>query len=113
MDNDRSTSSLSPDERDVLLKAFSQAMRAIYVEAKRQLGYDATYFLRMLSEQGPMRTAVQLVTSTSPSQGFSYLWERGRLDLTVEAVVVRPEFEPLFEDWVVRAATERIETYGD
>jgi hypothetical protein len=76
--------------------AFAKAMRDVYLRAKTEAGYNATYFLRMLSDHGPIDTARRLITSTQPSEGFTQLWQRGRLDLTVETTVLRPEFVDLF-----------------
>jgi hypothetical protein len=95
-----------------LERRFHGAMVGIYETAKRELGYNATRFLQMLSEQGGLATARQLLWSDTPSEGFTTLWERGRLDLTVEAHVLRGEFEPLFGEDDRTRARERLESYG-
>lgn len=86
-------------------------MVGIYHEAKRE-GYTASYFLRMLSELGPVETARRLITAETPSEGFTRLYELGRLDLTVEAVVLEPRWIELFSDAERRAARERLAQYG-
>jgi len=73
-------------------------MVTIYETAKRELGYNATRFLQMLSEQGGLATAKQLLWSDKPSDGFTTLWEHHRLELTVEAHVLHDEFGSLFTD---------------
>lgn len=95
-----------------LERRFHRAMIAIYETAKRELGYNATFFLRMLSEQGGLATARQLIWSDKPSDGFTALWERRRLDLTVEAHVLRDEFDGLFTDEDREQARRRLEAYG-
>ena len=70
------------------------SQRDIYVRAKTEAGYNATYFLQMLAEAGPLETARKLIMTAHPSQGFTALWERRRLDLTVEAHVLAPHFTP-------------------
>ena len=87
-------------------------MKDIYLRAKSEAGYNATYFLRMLSSDGPIQTARRLVTSTQPSEGFTALWERGRLDLTVEAHIVKDRFAVLFSDAELEAAKDRLQQYG-
>jgi hypothetical protein len=93
-------------------KDFSRAMSEIYRRAKDEAGYNATIFLRMLSERGPIETARTLISSSRPSDGFTQLWERGRLDLTVEAHVLRPEFEILFTDQEREMCRARLSEYG-
>jgi len=64
-------------------REFDRAMPNIYLRAKKEVNYNATYFLHMLAEHGAHETARRLITTTTPSQGFTVLWERRRLDLTV------------------------------
>ena len=65
---------------------FEKAMYAIYRKAK-EIGYTPSAFLQMLQDKGALQTARQLINSSQPSSGYGRLWERKRLDLTVEAVV--------------------------
>jgi hypothetical protein len=100
------------DEMDELTRNFSRDMTGIYERATRELGYSASYFLRMLSEDGALETARRLVQSSTPSDGFTALWEFGRLDLTVEALVLESQYAELFEDELLDTAAERLRAYG-
>jgi hypothetical protein len=102
----------SHDEKVDAERAFASAMRSIYHRADRELDYRPTYFARMLGELGPIETARQLTMASNPSEGFTRLWEEKRMDLTVEAHVVKPEFRGLFDPSVVEAAEERLRAYG-
>ena len=101
----------SADEVEVR-RAFDEAMRDIYTRALREAGYHATIYLRMLSEHGPLETARKLLASSTPSAGFTALWEKGRLDLTVEALVLKAEFQQFFTDEELETARERLERLG-
>lgn len=90
-------------------RLFHQAMVAIYETAKRELGYNATRFLRMVSEQGGVATARQLLRSDQPPDGFTSLWSHHRLDLTVEAHILKPEYQTLFTDADRQQASDRLE----
>ena len=50
-------------EMDDLERRFNGAMVSIYETVKRELGYDATRFVQMISEQGGLTTARQLLWS--------------------------------------------------
>jgi hypothetical protein len=47
-----------------------------------------------------------------PSEGFTTLWSHHRLDMTVEARVLRDEFEGLFTDDDRQRARDRLALYG-
>lgn len=86
-------------------------MARIYEEAKKE-GYTASYFLRMLSEHGGVETARRLVNADTPSEGFTRLWMMSRLDLSVEALILKPEWKSLFSDEERERARERLAKYG-
>jgi hypothetical protein len=87
-------------------------MKDVYVRAKAEANYTATYFVGMLSTYGGLGTAQRLLASTDISTGFAALYERGRLDLTVEAVVVQPQFASLFSDEEIETAQQRLDQLG-
>jgi hypothetical protein len=86
-------------------------MLGLYHESKK-VGYTPGYFLRMLSELGPTETARRLIEADTPSDGFTRLYELHRLDLTVEALAITPEWSELFTSEQRRAARDRLITYG-
>ncbi|MGO9791610.1 MAG: DUF262 domain-containing protein [Solirubrobacteraceae bacterium] len=102
-----SDSQVSDTEAD-----FSQRMKAVYDHGRSEAGYNASYFLSMLSQYGPQDTAHKLLASPAISDGFAELWERGRLDLTVEALVAEPKFSELFSENEIAVARRRLEQFG-
>ena len=92
---------------------FEAAMFDVYRRAKAEAGYNATIFLQMLTEKGGLMTARQLINATRPSDGYTHLFERGRLDLTVEALVVgQAQWRGLFSDAELERAQRRLGQYG-
>lgn len=87
---------------------FHEAMLNIYTRAKHEAGYDAHVFIGMVSDKGGLATARYLLDTVKPSDGYTNLWKRGRLDLTVEAVVLAPEWWPLFTSTQRRTAIQRL-----
>jgi len=87
-----------------LFDEFDGAMQDIYRRALSEADYRATRFLEMLYVHRGLETARILLHAPKVSDGFTALWERGRLDLTVEAVIYdNPKWHPLFteEDLVI------------
>jgi hypothetical protein len=66
----------------------------------------------MPQDRGPLETARFLIHRSKPSDGFAALWERHRLDLTVEAHVLQDRFEELFSDDERDACRQRLLDYG-
>ena len=87
-------------------------MVEIYERAKAEAGYNATRFIQMVSEQSGLATAQQLLAATNVSDGFAALWQKQRLEHSVEAYVLRPEFQPLFAPHELDIARERLRQYG-
>ena len=90
---------------------FNEAMLNIYRRAKAEAGYNATRFLSMVVERGGLETARYLLHAETVSEGYTALWERKRLDLTVEAMILRPEWQALFSDVERRIAVNRLREY--
>ena len=86
-------------------------MVELYKRAKVEAGYTAGYFLGIVSDKGGLETARQLLHTADPSDGYVALWERGRLDLTVEATVLGPRWHALFTDDEQAIARARLEAY--
>jgi hypothetical protein len=91
---------------------FHKEMLDIYRNAKEECGYNATRFLQMVSNDGGLKTAQKLLATSEPSDGFTVLWEHGRLDLTVENLVLKPKFQVLFTSAEIDKAKTRLEEYG-
>lgn len=96
-----------------LKEQFNLAMFEIYRRAKDEANYPANIFLRMLSDRGGIETARYLINQSKPSEGYTHLYERDRLDLTVEAVVVEDgRWHPLFTPAEIEKARRRLIDYG-
>lgn len=104
-----STQTLSPQERE---REFDAAMQEIYWLAGRATGYWAGYFLRDVRKHEGLPVAKKLLREHGVSSGFKRLKDEGRLDLSVEALVLRPQFRPLFTDEELGFARGRLAEHG-
>ena len=96
-----------------LEEEFHSAMGDIYRRAREEAGYNATVFLSMVAEHGGLETARRLINAPTVSDGYTALWERDRLDLTVEAKVIeRPLFHELFTRDELEICRRRLSEYG-
>ena len=91
---------------------FHKDMIEIYRKAKEECGYNATRFLQMVSNEGGIKTAKKLLATAEPSDGFTELWRFHRLDLTMENLVLKLKYQPLFSGQEIEIARERLASYG-
>lgn len=79
---------------------------------KDRYGYNPTRFLQMLEINGPVNTAIALVTGPNIHEGLSKLWEFKRLDLSVEAIICKEKYRQLFSEEVLKGAKKRLTELG-
>jgi hypothetical protein len=91
---------------------FHRLMVAGASRLEREVGYNPTRFQQMVAEHGGVEAARRVVRGPDASDGFTKLWETGRLALSVEAHVLLPRFTDLFTDLERRRARSRLERYG-
>lgn len=94
-----------------LEEQFHEEMLNIYRRAKSEAGYNANIFLRMVVERGGLETAKYLLHTSDVSEGYKALWERRRLDLTVEAVMLDLKWHPLFSAEERQISIDRLLEY--
>lgn len=109
----RATVTIARDEMNTELEArFDEAMMDVYRRALKECDYKATRFLHMLHEHRGLETARILLHAPGVSEGYIALWERKRLDLTVEAVILGDRWQPLFTEAERAIARKRLAEYG-
>lgn len=93
-------------------RRFDAAMMGIFNRALEEAKYRATRYHQMLCDHGGLETAQLLLHSSHVSEGYTALWERKRLDLTVEALILEPEWHELFTEEERAKAAKRLKDYG-
>ena len=85
---------------DKLELQFENELRDKMLRAKRECKYNPTRFNQMLAQYGGVGTAKRLIASGiatgTTSDGYATLYLCGRLDLTMEHSVCKPEYRDLF-----------------
>lgn len=71
-------------------RAFHSEMVTGADRLKKEIGYNPTRFLNMVANVGGPEAARQLLSGRDASDGFTTLWEAGRLEMSVEATVLLP-----------------------
>ena len=98
--------------KEELISDFDEEMMNIYHRALSETGYKATRFQQMLFKYKGLETARILLRSNTVSEGYTALWERRRLDLTVEATIMNNEkYHTLFTEEELEICRKRLREY--
>jgi len=101
------------EETTDLAQGFHQEMLGVYERVTAACpGYRPTYFLQMVVDRGGLDAARALLAQERVSDGFTELWKRRRLDLSMEALVLQPRWRPLFTTAELTEARRRLTEAG-
>jgi hypothetical protein len=88
---------------------FHEAMIDLYEQSKSELHYNAIRFLQVVNEHGGVKAAKILLADKNYTEGLIKMWEKGRLDLTMEAMIVEnPKWHCLFTKEELSIAKEKL-----
>lgn len=82
------------------------------VEELVPFGYEVSFFRRMLAAQGGVATARRLIMNNMPSYGLWRLSEADRMEMSVEAWVLLPRYESLFDRQLREKAARKLRQFG-
>ena len=99
-------------ERERVETEFHHRMMQVYEQAKDECEYDAHRFRNLVLSEGGVMAAKKLLSSNRYSEGLTRLWEEGRLDISMEAAVLEPEWSSLFSDDELETARKRLSELG-
>jgi hypothetical protein len=95
-----------------LEKQFQEDMIDIYDTAQAEFDYRAARLLRLVSTFGGVQAARQLIDPNVDTYGREVLLENERLELSVEALILREEYHILFTDEERQICREILEDLG-
>jgi uncharacterized protein YktB (UPF0637 family) len=75
----------------------------------RELGYNPNDFQQMLDSSNAVTLAQKLVTSGNIQSGLKKLSSLGKPELSIESIMLEPEFHPLFSQQILAAARWRLD----
>lgn len=98
-------------EINYLKNKFNENILEIIEECKK-IGYTPSRFIQMLQLHG--NDAYQIVpelVNKKVTAGLEILWKKGRLDLSIEAVILKPEYQILFSPDLIKMCKKKLEAF--
>ena len=83
------------------------------IEESKKIGYNPTRFIQMLHQSNNNAVeVVQRLVIKEATSGLEKLWEKGRLELSMEALIIKPEYKELFPSEIVTHCTKKLAKFG-
>ena len=97
---------------DNLEQKFHLEMLLVYENALKKCNYKAKIFKRMVEEHGGLEAAKRLLCTKEYSYGFTQLAINKRLDLSMEATIIKEPWKQLFSEEELSIARTKLEDWN-
>lgn len=95
------------------LKAlFNQDIIDLYKRMIKLVKHKPTRLMDYINKYGGYEAAVKYISTESNVQDFAVLWEKERLDLSVEALITRQPYRVLFDDSILKFCDKKLKEYS-
>ncbi len=95
-----------------LKKSFHQEMIHLYKKMIKLIKYKPTRLIDYINKYGGYEAAVKYINTESNVQDFAVLWEKERLDLSVEALITSENYRSLFQEEVLVFCDRKLKEYS-
>ena len=95
-------------ELSELANKFHAALEQTNELAKKHCNHNPKRIVIMMAQYGAVETAKMLMAGNPSTSGYLIAAVCGRLDITIEATMLRPEFAPLFTETELHEAKNRL-----
>lgn len=95
-----------------LKKLFHQDMISLYKQMIKSVKYKPTRLMDYINKYGGYEAAVKYISTESNVQDFAILWEKERLDLSVEALMTKDQYRELFNEDIVNFCDRKLKEYS-
>lgn len=83
------------------------------VEDSKKIGYVPARFIQMLQLNGNnAHEVVQDLVNRKVTDGLTTLCLKGRLDLSMEAIIIKPEYQELFSTETLNVCKKKLKSCG-
>lgn len=97
---------------ETLEREFEQELVRAVEQQRLVCGWNPVRFLQGVSKHGAVKAVKQMVAQGKASESLERLAEQGRLDLSLEALMVKQQYGSLFTDEEVNACFDKLCRYG-
>lgn len=97
---------------DQLKKSFHQEIINLYKKIIKSIKYKPTRLMDYINKYGGYEAAVKYISTESNVQDFAVLWEKERLDLSVEALITSETYRSLFQEELVAFCDHKLKEYS-
>ncbi len=95
-----------------IIKKFDKEMKALYKKQKKEVGYYSEMNSYVLNDIGGYEAVKRQIHFKEDSDALKLFAGKNRLDLAVESLVLKKEYEKLFNENEKEICKKRLEEYA-
>ncbi|OON98768.1 MAG: hypothetical protein ATN35_00725 [Epulopiscium sp. Nele67-Bin004] len=95
-----------------LKQLFSQEMLNLYKKISKEVKYKSSALLTQIQKYGGYEAALKYVSTDSNTIDFGMLWEAQRLDLSIEALLIKDKYVDIVPEDVRNFCDSRLKKYN-
>lgn len=103
---------MTESNTEQLKKLFHQEIIDLYKKIIKFVKYKPTRLMDYINKYGGYEAAVKYISTESNVQDFAVLWEKERLDLSVEALITNEKFRSLFSEDILSFCDRKLKEYS-
>ena len=103
---------MTESNTEQLKKLFHQEIIDLYKKIIKSVKYKPTRLMDYINKYGGYEAAVKYISTESNVQDFAVLWEKERLDLSVEALITNEKFRSLFSEDILSFCDRKLKEYS-
>ncbi len=102
-------------DKEYLKQEFHRDIQKSIKQTIEQANYRPTRFIQLIGDIGSYETAIRLLNEKAVSEGFIKLWEKGKLNLSVESIILNDndgKYRELFDESLIKECEARLAKYS-
>ncbi|ONI46748.1 hypothetical protein AN644_02630 [Candidatus Epulonipiscium fishelsonii] len=98
--------------KDSLKQKFNKEVINTYKRIATEVKYKSSGLLTQINKYGGYEASLKYIMTDANTMDFSVLWEYQRLDLSIEALILKEDYKSLFPDYILEFCKNRLKEYN-
>ncbi|ONI41703.1 hypothetical protein AN640_07780 [Candidatus Epulonipiscium fishelsonii] len=100
------------ENKDYIKQKFNKEVINTYKRIATEVKYKSSGLLAQINKYGGYEASIKYIMTDANTVDFGVLWEFQRLDLSIEALIIKQDYKSLFPDYILEFCENRLKEYN-